>query len=117
MLGHSHTVVATRAIIDLYNDCKPLVATHAHTCSNTMLCCALSLCLQLSKESFPPCMCHLHESLRRDHHLKHFARLQYGLFLKGIGLTLEQALAFWRAEFTKKMDVDKVEMDTAVVFP
>lgn len=54
-------------------------------------------------------MRHLHESLRRDHHLKHFARLQYGLFLKNIGLTLEQALAFWRAEFTKKMDVDKVQ--------
>ena len=64
--------------------------------------------LQLSKESYPACMRHLHESLRRDHHLKHFSRLQYGLFLKNIGLTLEQALAFWRSEFTKKMDVDKV---------
>ena len=75
-----------------------------------MLCYAIPLCPQLSRESFPPCMRHLHESLRRDHHLKHFARLQYGLFLKNIGLTLEQALAFWRAEFTKKMDVDKVDI-------
>ena len=85
----------------------------SHMCA-PMLCCAIPLCLQLSKESFPPCMRHLHESLRRDHHLKHFARLQYGLFLKNIGLTLEQALAFWRAEFTKKMDVDKVQIITAV---
>ena len=53
-------------------------------------------------------MRHLHESLRRDHHLRHFGRLQYGLFLKSIGLTLEQALTFWRAEFTKKMEPDKV---------
>ena len=63
---------------------------------------------QLARESFPPCMCHLHESLRRDHHLRHFGRLQYGLFLKSIGLTLEQALTFWRTEFTKKMEPDKV---------
>ena len=35
--------------------------------------------------------------------------MQYGLFLKGIGLTLEQALQFWRSEFTKgKVDMDKV---------
>ena len=86
-----------------------------HTC--TLLYYAMRLCLQLSKESFPPCMRHLHESLRRDHHLKHFARLQYGLFLKNIGLTLEQALAFWRAEFTKKMDVDKVQRRSQLCSP
>lgn len=35
--------------------------------------------------------------------------MQYGLFLKGIGLTLEQALQFWKQEFIKgKMDPDKV---------
>lgn len=51
----------------------------------------------------------LHNALRSEHHLKHFGRLQYGLFLKSIGLTLEQALAFWRSEFIKKMEPDKVE--------
>ena len=29
-------------------------------------------------------------------------------FLWGLGLSLDGALAFWRAEFTKKMDPDKV---------
>ena len=53
-------------------------------------------------------MRHLHESLQRDHHLRHFGWLQYGLFLKSIGLTLEQTLTFWRTEFTKKMEPDKV---------
>jgi DNA primase large subunit len=67
----------------------------------------------LSKESFPPCMRHLHETLRSEHHLKHFGRLQYGLFLKSIGLSLEDALAFWRAEFTKKMDPDKFDKQYA----
>lgn len=47
---------------------------------------------QLSKKSFPPCMRHCHETLRTKHHLKHFGRLQYGLFLKSIGVTLENAL-------------------------
>ena len=50
----------------------------------------------------------LHQRLRTEHHLKHFSRLQYILFLKGIGITLEDALRFWKSEFTKKMDSEKV---------
>lgn len=50
------------------------------------------------------CMTHLHRSLRRDAHLKHFGRLQYSLFLKGIGLNLEEALVFWRSSFSKITD-------------
>ncbi|KAK4100143.1 DNA primase, large subunit [Parathielavia hyrcaniae] len=55
-------------------------------------------------QHFPMCMNHLHRSLRRDAHLKHFGRLQYTLFLKGIGLNLEEALAFWRSSFNKVTD-------------
>lgn len=47
---------------------------------------------QLSKKSFPLCMRQCHEQLRSKHHLKHHGRLQYGLFLKGIGVTLEDSL-------------------------
>lgn len=61
----------------------------------------------ISKEHFPLCMRHMHEKLRTNHHLRHGARMQYGLFLKGIGLTLEQALQFWRSEFLRTMDEDK----------
>lgn len=53
-------------------------------------------------------MRNIHNRLRADHHLRHGARMQYGLFLKGIGMTLEDALLFWRAEFTRKLDSDKV---------
>ncbi|CAI6084012.1 hypothetical protein V2G26_020131 [Clonostachys chloroleuca] len=52
-------------------------------------------------QHFPACMSHLHRSLRRDAHLKHFGRLQYTLFLKGIGLSLEECLMFWRNGFHK----------------
>ncbi|KAI0232795.1 DNA primase large subunit [Lamellibrachia satsuma] len=63
----------------------------------------------LSRTSFPMCMQELHQSLRQHHHLRHWGRQQYGLFLKGIGLTLEEALKFWRSEFTKLMDGDKFD--------
>ncbi|XP_030838847.1 DNA primase large subunit [Strongylocentrotus purpuratus] len=62
-----------------------------------------------SKQSFPLCMRQLHMSLKEHHHLRHGGRMQYGLFLKGIGMTLEQAMTFWRSEFTRIMDMDKFD--------
>lgn len=53
---------------------------------------------------FPLCMQNLHRTLRRDAHLKHYGRLQYTLFLKGIGLNLEECLIFWRTAFHKITD-------------
>lgn len=67
----------------------------------------------LSVKSFPLCMKQLHEQLRLAHHLKHGGRLQYGLYLKGIGVTLEDSLRFWREEFTKIMELDKFEKQYA----
>nr|CAD7586715.1 unnamed protein product [Timema genevievae] len=67
----------------------------------------------LSRKSFPLCMRQLHEHIRAHHHLKHGGRQQYGLFLKGIGVSLENALRFWREEFTKLMDLDKFEKQYA----
>ncbi|KAM6916089.1 DNA primase large subunit [Xenentodon cancila] len=64
----------------------------------------------LSGKSFPLCMRQLHQALREHHHLRHGGRMQYGLFLKGIGLSLEQALQFWRSEFIRgKVDADKFD--------
>ena len=67
----------------------------------------------LAVKSYPLCMRQLHEQLRAAHHLKHGGRLQYGLFLKGIGVTLEDSLRFWREEFTKIIDLDKFEKQYA----
>ena len=50
-------------------------------------------------QHFPLCMRNLHMQLRKNSHLKHYGRLQYTLFLKGIGLTLEDCLIFWRQSF------------------
>jgi DNA primase large subunit len=49
-------------------------------------------------------MRNLQNSLQRDSHLKHFGRLQYTLFLKGLGLSVEDALVFWRTSFKNITD-------------
>ena len=36
----------------------------------------------MSKTSYPLCMRQLHTAVKENHHLKHFGRLQYGLFIK-----------------------------------
>ncbi|KAF2597770.1 hypothetical protein F2Q68_00008468 [Brassica cretica] len=68
---------------------------------------------QVAKSSFPLCMRHLFEKVREDHHLKHGGRMQLGLFLKGVGLKLDDALAFWRAEFTKKVGSERFDKEYA----
>ncbi|KAG0464194.1 hypothetical protein HPP92_020263 [Vanilla planifolia] len=68
---------------------------------------------QLANSSFPLCMRHLFNRLREDHHLKHGGRMQLGLFLKGVGLRLEDALAFWRAEFSQKVGSERFEKEYA----
>ena len=50
-------------------------------------------------QHFPLCMRNLHMTLRKNSHLKHFGRLQYTLFLKGLGLSMEDCLMFWRQSF------------------
>ncbi|KAI5294078.1 hypothetical protein KEM52_004725 [Ascosphaera acerosa] len=78
----------------LYLDGEGVVAGAAVTASSID---ALSV-------HFPLCMRWLHMQLRKEGHLKHYGRLQYTLFLKGIGLTLDEALAFWRKAFFKFSD-------------
>lgn len=54
----------------------------------------------LAQTSFPLCMRNIHISLRREHHLRHFARRQYGLFLKVLYLdetNLNYKLVLFRA--------------------
>ena len=52
----------------------------------------------------PACMRNLNTTLRTSKHLKHFGRQQFNLFLKGIGLTVEEALIFCRKSFSTITD-------------
>ncbi|PWN36574.1 DNA primase, large subunit [Meira miltonrushii] len=64
----------------------------------------------LIKEHAPLCMRNLHESLQDKGHLRHYGRLQYSLFLKDVGLPVEEALLFWRRSF-RAMSDDKFNKD------
>eukprot|EP00518_Triparma_eleuthera_P006325 CAMPEP_0182472074 /NCGR_PEP_ID=MMETSP1319-20130603/21493_1 /TAXON_ID=172717 /ORGANISM="Bolidomonas pacifica, Strain RCC208" /LENGTH=481 /DNA_ID=CAMNT_0024672703 /DNA_START=159 /DNA_END=1601 /DNA_ORIENTATION=- len=59
-----------------------------------------------AKRSMPLCMRAAHDGLKKDHKLKHDARRQYGLFLKGAGMSMEESLLFFQNEFTKVMSAD-----------
>lgn len=50
-------------------------------------------------KSFPPCMINLHRSLRNKHRLSHNQRFSYSLFLKDIGMPVEEAITFWKTEY------------------
>jgi DNA primase large subunit len=81
-----------------------------------------------AENNMPLCMKNLHKNLKTEHKLKHDGRQQYGLFLKGAvsrflrypncitvwdhitfvqGMDLEDAMAFWEAQFTKLMSHDE----------
>ncbi|XP_076243853.1 DNA primase large subunit [Calliopsis andreniformis] len=52
-------------------------------------------------KKFPLCMQHLHMQLRSTHRLSHYARLYYSLFLKDGGMQLEDAINYWKEEYSK----------------
>lgn len=58
----------------------------------------------LVKKHAPMCMRQLGQTLEERKHLKHQGRLQFGLFLKEIGLGVDQAMLFWRRSFANMTD-------------
>ena len=55
----------------------------------------------------------IHKHLNINSHLKHSGRLQYGLFLKGVGLSLDESLQFFKSKFSKVTNEDKFERQYA----
>ncbi|XP_077297556.1 uncharacterized protein LOC143919218 [Arctopsyche grandis] len=53
---------------------------------------------------FPLCMKNLHNILRTKHRLSHNERFRYSLFLKDIGLSLQDSIYFWQKEYSKPCD-------------
>ncbi|KRZ48932.1 DNA primase large subunit [Trichinella nativa] len=67
----------------------------------------------LSVTSFPLCMRRLYDELKSAHHLRHGGRMQLGLFLKKIGLSLNESLKFWEYHFRPKIDAEKFQRQYA----
>lgn len=61
----------------------------------------------LSKEYFPLCMSEILDGLKTKHQLKHWGRLQLGLFLKGIGMRMEDNIIFFNNHLGKLSDASK----------
>lgn len=67
-----------------------------------------------SVPAMPLCMVTMMTKLREQHHLRYAARLQLGVFLKGCGLTVDESLRFWKAEFGRgQINADKFEKQYA----
>lgn len=65
----------------------------------------------LSRQSFPLCMQNMYAALRESGHLKHDGRMQFGLFLKGVGLPLEEAVKFWRMMMAQTAPGEKFDKE------
>lgn len=59
------------------------------------------------REHFPLCMSEIVEGLKGKHQLKHWGRLQLGLFLKGIGIRIEDNMTFFNSHLSKLPDAKK----------
>ncbi len=69
---------------------------------------------QLAKDRvLPPCMSLMYERLAGEHHLKHYGLQQMSLFLKHVGLPLEQAVMFWRSMFSPRTTGEKFNREYA----
>lgn len=58
----------------------------------------------LVQKHAPMCMRQMGRTLEERKHLKHQGRLQFGLFLKEMGLGVDQAMLFWRRSFANITD-------------
>lgn len=61
---------------------------------------------RLAHRDFPLCMKTQYEHIVTTHHMPHTGRLQFGLFLKGIGLTVDQSVQWWHDEFVQLVGED-----------
>ncbi|KAK5574407.1 hypothetical protein RB653_009682 [Dictyostelium firmibasis] len=68
----------------------------------------------LSKTSFPMCMKVMYDTLIETSKLKYEGRLEFGTFLKGIGLPYDEAANFWRMAFSKR--VSNTEFDKEYLY-
>ncbi|XP_015175062.1 PREDICTED: DNA primase large subunit-like [Polistes dominula] len=57
--------------------------------------------INVEVEKFPLCMQHLHKVLKKRYRLSHYARFYYSLFLKEGGMKIDDAIRYWKEEYSK----------------
>lgn len=98
------------AIIELFQQCQEVGARTERQNWATL---AAEDLETVAYRSFPPCMFNMYKTLKQRHKLFHMGRLQLGLFLKGIGLSLNDSLQVWRNELSKVVGLDGFEKQYA----
>ena len=58
--------------------------------------------VEFASEGFPPCMRYLQRRLFASNRLRHGARVAYTLFLKDVGVSSEESVAFWSGHYSKE---------------
>ena len=64
-----------------------------------------------AKEYFPLCMQQIYKGLKKNHQLKHWGRLQLGLFLKGANMPLAEVIKLFSNELNKLPDGNKKQSE------
>lgn len=67
----------------------------------------------VAERHFPLCMRQLHHKLRANHHLKYDGRVQYRLFLKGLGFSVHETMTFFRTEFIQIIPTARFDKEYA----
>ena len=57
--------------------------------------------IETISQDFPLCFRRVHQNLKTNHRVGHHARIAYTLFLKEIGLSLEESVQFWSHYYSK----------------
>lgn len=60
----------------------------------------------VANDTFPLCMLTIQKHINEYSHLMHLGRLQYTLFLKGIGLPLSETLRYFQKKYERKTSED-----------
>lgn len=67
----------------------------------------------IAETHFPLCVKHLHRKFRENHHLKYDGRVQYRMFLKGLGWSVQDTLLHFRSEFVRVIPPDSFDKEYA----
>ncbi len=61
----------------------------------------------MAAKHFPLCMLEIHDNFKQVHSLKHWGRLQFGMFLKGIGMDIKDTVRLFSNELKKTAQGEK----------
>ncbi|XP_075229676.1 uncharacterized protein LOC142329174 [Lycorma delicatula] len=101
-LKHYHLLRSDRRFTDLINDAINILRINKREICDIDKNKSININnIKSMKMLFPPCMSNLYNKLTEHHRLTHDNRYQLTVFLKNIGMSFQDALVFWKSEYSK----------------